>query len=86
MERIVSIFRNGRNQAVRLPVDFEFNVERVYIHREKNGDVVLSPYSSREKSWHKLLTLLEKDNFDDFLSPAERNQDVTARDPFNWID
>lgn len=91
MERTASLFRNGRNQAVRLPVDFEFDADRVYIHREENGDLVLSAHSKREKSWNQLLALLgnhelESNEFDDFLSPKERNQDVVTRDPFDWVD
>ncbi|SUB34423.1 Virulence-associated protein and related proteins [[Pasteurella] mairii] len=38
MERIASLFKNGRSQAVRLPVDFEFNAQQIYIRKEANGD------------------------------------------------
>ena len=41
------IFRNGRSQAVRLPKEFRFAGDEVYI--EKRGDtLVLSP---KERSW-----------------------------------
>ena len=37
--RTVSIFKNGKNQAVRLPKDFEFEgVNELEIHKE--GDVI----------------------------------------------
>ncbi|MFV0576206.1 MAG: type II toxin-antitoxin system VapB family antitoxin [Vibrio sp.] len=37
--RTVSIFKNGKNQAVRLPKDFEFDgVNELEIHKE--GDVI----------------------------------------------
>jgi len=32
--REVRLFKNRRNQAVRIPVDFAFDVDRVRIHRE----------------------------------------------------
>ncbi|WP_005567794.1 antitoxin [Aggregatibacter actinomycetemcomitans] len=69
MERTAKLFRNGRNQAVRLPVEFEFDAEQVYIRKEQNGDIVLSLTSSREASWQRLFKLLPKiKNCDDFLS------------------
>lgn len=42
MEKVVRLFRNGRNQAVRLPVEFEFDATQVYIFKEENGDITLS--------------------------------------------
>lgn len=41
--KTASLFTNGRSQAVRLPAEFAFEgVERVYVRRDANGDVVLS--------------------------------------------
>ena len=86
MERTVSIFRNGRNQAVRLPVDFEFDVDKVYVRRNADGDIVLSKHSMQQQNWLKLLSLLPKIQLDnDFLSEKERNQDTVQRDPFDWV-
>lgn len=42
MEKVAHLFRNGRNQAVRLPVEFEFDATQVYIFKEENGDITLS--------------------------------------------
>jgi len=45
--RTAKLFMNGRSQAVRLPAEFRFEGEEVFIHRD--GDrVVLSP---RPMSW-----------------------------------
>lgn len=86
MERTAKLFRNGRNQAVRLPVEFEFDAEQVYIRKEQNGDIVLSLTSSREASWQRLFKLLPKiKNCDDFLSKEERNQTITTRYPLPGI-
>ena len=41
-ERHVSLFRNGRNQAIRIPREFELEGSEVLIHRE--GDrLILTP-------------------------------------------
>lgn len=59
MERVVSLFKNGRSQAVRLPVDFEFNAKQIYFRKEANGDVVLSMRSKQQASWDKMWMALE---------------------------
>lgn len=42
MQRTAKIFMNNRSQAVRLPKDFQFNVQEVFIRKE-GSDVILSP-------------------------------------------
>jgi antitoxin VapB len=42
MQRKAKIFMNNRSQAVRLPKEFQFNVQEVFIRKE-GSDVVLSP-------------------------------------------
>lgn len=42
MHRKAKIFMNNRSQAVRLPKDFQFKVQDVFIRKE-GSDVVLSP-------------------------------------------
>lgn len=51
MIRIARIFLNNRNQAVRLPKEFQFTVKEVFI-RKDGEDVVLSP---RPSSWDAYL-------------------------------
>jgi len=51
MERTAKIFLNNRSQAVRLPKDFQFNVNEVFIRKQGN-DVVLSP---RPANWDTYL-------------------------------
>ena len=44
--RRVKIFRNGRNQAVRIPVEFEFPGDEAMMHRD--GDrLVIEPVRKR---------------------------------------
>jgi antitoxin VapB len=43
MSQIAKVFKNGRSQAVRLPVEFRFDTDEVYVRRDPaTGDVVLS--------------------------------------------
>ena len=39
--RHARLFRNGRNQAVRIPREFEFDADQVMIYRENNRLVVV---------------------------------------------
>lgn len=51
MERTAKIFLTNRSQAVRLPKEFQFSVDEVYIRREGER-VILSP---RPSSWDDYL-------------------------------
>lgn len=53
MERIAKLFKNGRNQAVRLPVEFEFDTDRVYIRRDREGNVILSNIRQSRTAGHR---------------------------------
>jgi antitoxin VapB len=50
MQRKAKIFMNNRSQAVRLPKDFQFKVQEVFIRKE-GGDLVLSPCPSDWSSY-----------------------------------
>ena len=52
MQRKAKLFMNNRSQAVRLPKDFQFNVDEVFIRKE-GSDVVLSP---RPTDWSSYLS------------------------------
>lgn len=47
-ERKASLFRNNRNQAVRLPKDFEFEGVSEVVIRKDGNSVILTP---SRKSW-----------------------------------
>lgn len=61
------LFQNGKSQAVRLPKEFRFGSDRVFIKRVGNA-VVLLPYKS---SWDTLLESLSHFS-SDFM--VERSQ------------
>jgi antitoxin VapB len=55
-ERQVKLFRNGRNQAVRIPREFELPGEDAIIHKEGRR-LIIEP--ARPKSLLKLLSSLK---------------------------
>jgi len=62
--RTVSIFRNNRNQAVRLPKDFEYPANVTALVIEKHGDVVtLRPARPDWDSFFDLPPLPEAEDF-----------------------
>ena len=67
MARTAKLFQNGRSQALRLPLEYRFEGNEVYIRRDNHtGDVIIS---QRPESWKDLFSLL--DSFEvpkDFLS------------------
>jgi antitoxin VapB len=43
-QRHVKLFRNGRNQAVRIPVEFELPGDEAIMHRDGNRLVIEKPF------------------------------------------
>jgi antitoxin VapB len=77
MHQTAKIFMTGRSQAVRLPVEFRFDVEEVFIRRDPDtGDVVLS---RRPNNWDDLIDLVRKNAGQDLSIP--RRQIRELRDP-----
>ncbi len=58
MPRTAKLFKNGRSQAVRLPSDFRFDGEEVFIRKDLvTGDVILS---RRPESWQSFFDLADQ--------------------------
>ena len=79
--KTAKLFLNGRSQAVRLPMEFRFEVDEVFIRRdESTGDVILS--TSPGGDWRAFVQLREQLGSvpADFL--ANREQGSETRDPF----
>jgi antitoxin VapB len=70
--RTAKIFQNGQSQAIRLPKEFRFKDDQVYI--KKSGNVVI--LIPKSNSWDSLADSLGKFS-DDFM--VERNQPRTQR-------
>ncbi len=67
MARTAKLFRNGRSQAVRLPSEFRFEGEEVFIRQDAaTGDVILS---RRPDSWQSFFALVDQANVpEDFMT------------------
>ncbi len=77
--RLAKLFKNGASQAVRLPVEFRFDGDEVYVSRDDaTGDVVLSKRPGA-KTWNEFFELLHViDVPADFM--AERPMNVLPQD------
>jgi antitoxin VapB len=79
MSSTAKIFTTGRSQAVRLPLEFRFDVAEVFIrHDPATGDVVLS---RKPSDWQGLLDVVAFNASEDLL--IERRQTRARRDPFD---
>ena len=78
MHQTAKIFATGRSQAVRLPLEFRFDVVEVFIrHDPVTGDVVLS---RKPRDWQGLLDAVALNKDEDLV--LERRQGRARRDPF----
>ena len=73
---IAKIFMNGRSQAVRLPKEFRFECDEVFIRKQGN-EVVISPTSP---SWDDFFE--QPSVFDDKFLKDRENLDPQERDFF----
>ena len=79
MDDTAKIFMTGRSQAVRLPREYRFEGDEVFIRRDpKTGDVILSSKPTSWDAFFEALTLADVP--EDFM--ADREQGVQDRDPF----
>jgi len=80
-QRTAKIFLDGMSQAVRLPMEFRFDVDEVFIRRDEcTGDVILStrPGSNFRRFMELRATLGPMPQ--DYLLDREQTEEL--RDPF----
>lgn len=84
MSQVAKLFKNGRSQAVRLPVAYRFDTKEVFIRQDtETGDVILS---RKPATWDDFFAALKgADVPPDFLDEKERNQGVQGRDPLDGL-
>jgi antitoxin VapB len=65
------VFMSGRSQAVRIPAEYRFKSEEVFVRRDaQSGDLILSEAPG---SWEEIFAVLDSVHMpDDFL--ADRGQ------------
>ena len=74
--RIARLFRNGANQAVRLPRDLELDADLVIIRRDRDS-LILTP---RPRTWDDYFAHARRSD-PDFPDPREARP-AADRDPF----
>lgn len=81
MTKIAKLFRNGRSQAVRLPAEYRFEGNEVFVRRDpETGDVILS---KRPGTWDEFFEFARTiDIPDDFLPQRDRRMSMPPKDPF----
>ena len=82
--RVAKLFKNGASQAVRLPMEFRFEGEEVFVSRDDaTGDVVLSTRPGA-RAWGEFFELLHAvDVPDDFMAERPLNLVPTERGVFD---
>ncbi|SAL37890.1 AbrB family transcriptional regulator [Caballeronia sordidicola] len=82
MKQTAKLFINGRSQAVRLPAEYRFDGDEVFVRRDpETGDVILS---RKPTNWNSFIEALKATEVpDDFLDANERNQGTHRQDPFD---
>ena len=75
--KTAKLFKNGRSQGVRLPIEFRFDGDHVFLKRAGNG-VLLLP---AKRAWDSLVNSL--DHFsEDFLTEREQPAQQRRSDLF----
>lgn len=66
--QVAKLFKNGNSQAVRLPKEFRFQGDKVYI-KKVNGGVLLLPI---ENPWQTMIDALDQFSSDVFVDGREQ--------------
>lgn len=85
--RTAKLFKNGASQAVRLPAEFRFEGDEVYVSRDDvTGDVILSTRPGA-KAWRDFFELTHSiDAPAEFMAERPMNIPPAERDVFGEED
>ena len=75
--KTAKLFRNGQSQAVRLPKEFRFEGEEVFIKKMGNATILFPT----QNPWGSLLDSLDKFS-QDFMETRDQPQQQTRKDWF----
>ena len=80
MKHTAKLFMNGRSQAVRLPVNYRFDCDEVYIRKDpETGDVIIS---KKPGSWDDFFKMMEKIEIPENFMSERDNEIPQERDLF----
>ena len=85
--RVAKLFKNGASQAVRLPMEFRFEGDEIYISRdEQTGDVLLSNHP-HSKNWADFFSMMQSIEIPtDFMAERPMNQPPQDKNIFHAQD
>jgi antitoxin VapB len=85
--RVAKLFKNGASQAVRLPAEFRFEGDEVFVTRDDaTGDVVLSTRPGA-RAWRAFFEVARRvDALADFLAERPMNRPPEERELFGQDD
>ena len=76
------VFMSGRSQAIRIPVEFRFNSQEVYIRRNpQNGEIILSERPPKQ-SLTEIFAMIDAARGEDEL---ELDRDTTPPQDREWM-
>lgn len=76
------VFRNGRSQAVRIPAEYRFRTEEVYVERDAaTGALILSEKPLRRRSLAAVFAALDAAGAADF----ELNRNLSVPTEREWL-
>lgn len=77
--RKARVFMSGRSQAVRIPAEFRFSSEEVFVRRDaQTGDLILSQSPS---SWDEIFAALDAAEFPAEFMADRRQETAEVREP-----
>ena len=80
MRHTAKLFMNGRSQAVRLPVNYRFDCDEVYIRKDlDSGDVIIS---KKPGSWDSFFDLVDSFKRIEDMEIERDNDPLQERDLF----
>ena len=73
------VFMTGRSQAVRIPAEFRFRTDEVYVrHDPQTGDLILS---QSPDSWDEIFAALDRAQFPSEFLADRRQGTAETREP-----
>ena len=80
MRHTAKLFMNGRSQAVRLPVNYRFDCDEVYIRKDpETGDVIIS---KKPGSWDDFFKMMQEIEIQEDFMAERDNETPQERDLF----
>ena len=70
------VFRNGRNQAIRIPVELSFDTDTVTLEKQGNALIVRPVYKGGWEAFFADESMMLPDDFDTGEEPRPQERDL----------